>query len=42
MSDEKAVVATATRITVVLNKHMSEKPDCIHSVREITKEIFKN
>lgn len=38
---QSEVVADATRITRILNKHMAEDPECIHSVKEIAREIFQ-
>jgi len=40
MADGSDTVNDALRITSVLNKHMAE-PNCTHTIKEITEEIFR-
>jgi hypothetical protein len=39
-NQEDAVVHDALRITITLNKHLSEHPECCHTVKEIASEAF--
>jgi hypothetical protein len=38
---EDSVFKDALRITMILNKHLSENPECHHTVKEIASEAFE-